>query len=229
MNDTLKYILFFVTAMLFSYIHECAHMIVALWMGGCNPVMNKRGPFGNVMYLDSQLSSKRKMIVYLAGPGINLVIAAIAIMVYKLVDILWAGFVSFNKLEEVHWIVKDFFLPVYSQWIGEAAGWVGLMIEMVILTNIMLAAFNLLPFFPLDGGRAAVLILSAVTGSYKAMKIGMVFSYIFVVCVFISGIYLVQCNDMNIILSADAIYFLYILEREIYESYPKNRKSSYEG
>ena len=81
----------------------------------------------------------------------------------------------------------------------------------------MLAAFNMLPFYPLDGGRITLLILSASLGTRAAVKIACVFSILFSVSVFFLGLYLVQYNIMNVILAVDAFYFIYIFEREINE------------
>ena len=155
--------------------------------------MEGRGIFGNVMHMDHHLSVKKKMIIYMAGPGANIIIIFLA-------EVIRRGISYIDRISEIHQVPDSFYF----------------FLEMVIMANIMLAAFNLLPFFPLDGGRATVLILGTLTGHYTALKIGILFSAIFAVCVFISGIYLVKYNLMNIILSADAIYFLYILKGEIY-------------
>ena len=191
---------FFGMMLLFSFVHECAHMMGARLFGRA-VMMEGRGIFGNVMYMDPDLPALRRMAVYMAGPAANLIIAALVIISAKLMigaDI---------KLSE------DIVIAL----------------EMVMMSNLMLAAFNLLPFYPLDGGRAAVMLLEVFVGREKALKTGAFFSVIFAVCVFISGLYLVQYKVVNLILSADAIYFLYILRGEIYGPYRKDRRPSYEG
>jgi len=202
----LQSIVFFFMMMLFSYVHECAHMAAAVYFedghSATRSFMAGRGPFGNVMYMAPSLPFRCRMAVYMAGPAANVAMVGAAYVVREIVKA--AGDASGS----------------YGITFGAAGAiTVNGFIEMIMMANIMLAAFNLLPFFPLDGGRAAVLLLSSITGYPAALKIGALFSCIFAVCVFISGLYLVQYNDMNIILSADAIYFLYILKGEIYGPY----------
>ena len=43
--------------------------------------------------------------------------------------------------------------------------------------NLLLATFNILPCFPLDGGRVAVCLLSKITDREKAIKITIIFNY----------------------------------------------------
>ena len=83
-------IIFFGMMMLFSYVHECAHMAAAgrlVRMGvrddmtgqlreyyGTGTGTRNRGIFGNVMYLKQEFTAAKKMAVYMAGPAANIII-----------------------------------------------------------------------------------------------------------------------------------------------------------
>ncbi|MPN27573.1 hypothetical protein SDC9_175007 [bioreactor metagenome] len=75
----------------------------------------------------------------------------------------------------------------------------------VILANTVLALYNLMPFYPLDGGKITDLYMAVFLGYGRSRKISRFFSLIFTVFLFLLGIYLVQYNVLNLFLSALAI------------------------
>lgn len=77
---------------------------------------------------------------------------------------------------------------------------------MIMLSNLMLGLFNLMPFYPLDGGKIIGLYLSFFFGYGKAAKITGYFSKLFFVFLFLFGIYLLQYNVLNILVSAIALH-----------------------
>ena len=201
---------FYINVLVFSFLHECAHAFAAARAGGGGR-MGNRGVFGNVLYLEPGLSPGRRAAVYAAGPLFNAATAAAGTAAALLVrragreDAPPAVLVHLLNYDAAQAFMQASLPLLYNE------------LVMIIYANVMLAAFNMLPFYPLDGGRMAVLLLSKMTGARSAVKIAGVFSIIFAVSVFFLGLYLVQYNIMNVILVVDAFYFLYIFERELNE------------
>jgi Zn-dependent proteases len=73
-------------------------------------------------------------------------------------------------------------------------------LEPVILANLVLGLFNLMPFYPLDGGKIIFLYLAFFLGYSRSEKISRFFSRFFSLFLFLFGIYLVQYNVFNIFL-----------------------------
>lgn len=75
-------------------------------------------------------------------------------------------------------------------------------LQPVILANAVLALYNLMPFYPLDGGKITDLYMAVFLGYGRSQKISRFFSLLFSVFLFILGIYLVQYNVLNLFLCA---------------------------
>ena len=87
-----------------------------------------------------------------------------------------------------------------------------LWLEKVLFANLILALFNLMPLYPLDGGKVINLYLSHFFGHGKSYTISNFFSTLFSIFLFFLGLYLVQYNVMNIFVSALAVN-LFIIGR----------------
>lgn len=88
-------------------------------------------------------------LIAFAGPASNLVMAGLAAIPIKL------GLVPF-----LHPFVDPRFVQVLaSQWSRSPADLAGLFLGTIVLLNVLLAIFNLIPIAPLDGFRAAVGLL----------------------------------------------------------------------
>ena len=108
-------------------IHEAGHCLV-LWMGGAEVRRLRLGVLGAVLETGSgRLSYGWELLAVLAGPGANLILAAVL-----------------STLEHS---------PVLT-----------------IGGNLVLAAFNLLPLYPLDGGRTLYLLVSWASGPEAAER-----------------------------------------------------------
>lgn len=77
--------------------------------------------------------------------------------------------------------------------------------EPLIFANLILAFFNLMPFYPLDGGKIIGLYLAFFLGYGRSQKISRILSRLFSLFLFLLGIYLVQYNIVNLLISILAI------------------------
>lgn len=119
-------------------------------------------PIGGVARLERMPRDPRQeLLVALAGPAVNVVIA---IVLYALFRLTGSGSPSAMDLYAVD-LLSSTRAFVYQ----------------LVIVNVMLAAFNLLPAFPMDGGRVLRAILAMRMSSYErattiAARVGRAFA-----------------------------------------------------
>lgn len=152
-------------------LHELGHAVVARRFG-----VTVRGIrlfiFGGVAELGGDPKKpSHELLIAVAGPAVTVVLIILFNLALNLVlatnDITWKAEGSSLSLQGGAWL---------------AAGSAGLLFYLALI-NTMLLLFNLVPAFPLDGGRVLRAILWAATGSYlSATRIagaaGIGFSYV---------------------------------------------------
>ncbi|MHC4831727.1 MAG: site-2 protease family protein [Planctomycetota bacterium] len=123
-------------------LHELGHSLSARAFGVGTRTITLT-PIGGIAALESDLPTpKAEAIVALAGPAVNFVLAGIVV--------------------GVQWLTSAW-LPVGA--FGEA------LLGYLLLMNLMLGGFNLLPAFPMDGGRVLRAALTTRLGKLRATRI----------------------------------------------------------
>lgn len=162
-------IFFFVT------IHELCHSLVAKYFG-----INVREitllPIGGVSSMTKMPEKpSQELLISLAGPLSNIVIILVFFLPLKY---LLGPSVLFHPLSTLTWPLAF----AYIYWI-----------------NLMLAGFNLLPAFPMDGGRVLRALLATRLSYQKATRIAVNFGQVFALIFAYFGI--VRFNIMLIIIA----------------------------
>ena len=150
-------------------IHELSHSRMAIYYGGEVSSITLL-PIGGVSLMKKMPEEPtRELLVSLVGPLSNLVIAALLVPVMYLipnpVDGAWG---AFSQLANSN---ANILVGISVQ------GFVSYM----FFINVLLAVFNLLPAFPLDGGRVFRSILaermSYARATHTAVRVGQIFAF----------------------------------------------------
>ncbi len=130
--------IFFVIGLFASVLlHELGHAIVGRWFG-IKTTEIVMFPIGGVSRMETTPKPAQELWIALAGPVVNLIIAAAML-----------GFLLYrNQIVGL----KDLIDPTDAN-----------LIQRIAFGNLILAGFNLLPAFPMDGGR----VLRAILAKFK--------------------------------------------------------------
>lgn len=133
-------------------LHELGHSLLAMHFGGRVKDITLL-PIGGVAQMKRMPGKpKQELLVALAGPAVNVAIALL--------------------LGVVVWATRDGYMPVFWRLLRMALrpGLNGLLVYL-FLANAGMAVFNLLPAFPMDGGRVLRALLAMATDHLKATTI----------------------------------------------------------
>lgn len=156
------HLVYFTLATLFVLIHEFGHSLTARKFG-CETEQIELTPFGGMAEIQNihQMSKWQMFCTIMAGPGTNIIMAIIFGSI--------VGFdISFPKMD---------FTPFA-------------LIKSCFLINCALAIFNMIPLYPMDGGRIMNVIIQTVTSKINAQIITMIISgllYLFLVGVCVTN------------------------------------------
>lgn len=147
--DNFQWLLVWISMVFLAVLlHELGHALVARrW--GIETEKIVLYPIGGGAFLEKMPEVPREEIsIALAGPAVNFVLAGL------MVPIIW-----YSGNEDFLLILKLFIQPNGNIVIFDASIWEYLVVVFFAL-NLLLGAFNLIPAFPLDGGRVLRAILS---------------------------------------------------------------------
>jgi Zn-dependent protease len=169
-------------------IHELAHAVVAMRHGLAVRDITLL-PIGGVARIEHvALSSRSEILIAVAGPLSNIVIALILTPLVLFVAVA-------NDIHEALGIL------VYADQLSVAG-----FVLYLWIANIMLAVFNLLPAFPMDGGRILRAWLASSRGRLKATQVavgvGQMFALGFAVLGLLAGDYVLLLLSLFILISA---------------------------
>ena len=199
-------LLFFITnqikmyamIMVFAIIHELGHLLAGILLG-MQPDKLEINPFG----VSIDFNIKRKDYIRKIKKG-NL-------LELKKIIVAFAGPLV-NGIIIIILCLCNIHISTYDK-------------MLMIFSNLTLILFNILPIYPLDGGRIVKGILYLVKGKYKAEKYIYHISHITLILLTVTGsISNLLINNIAIFLVIIFLWFLQLKEDRIY----KNRKILYE-
>lgn len=160
-------VLFLATIFLCITLHEIGHALMARRFGISTRDITLL-PIGGLARMEALPEKpKEELLVALAGPAVNLVIALI----------LWPVIRTADTQLALSGIGPSNFLPA------------------LFAVNVWLAVFNLIPAFPMDGGRVFRAVLAFSTGYVRATRtaavVGQVLAMIFVFAGFVLNPFLI--------------------------------------
>jgi len=178
LSGGIKWLALMIGVFCFVTLHEICHSLVARRYG-----IEVREitllPIGGVASMTAMPEKpSQEFFISLAGPLFN--IAVVAIFYYPMKSLLGPDVLFYRPFSTATWPLTT----AYLYWI-----------------NLMLAIFNLIPAFPMDGGRVLRALLARRIGYGKATKIAVNLGHIFALGFAYFGIV-----DFNIVLVAIAVF-----------------------
>ena len=162
--------------MLFALIHEIAHMCAGIILK-LKPQTLEIQPFGiGVVFESFENTNIKKIIIALAGPIINIILAIIF------------NYLSFGNR------------------------------DLIVSANIILAIFNLMPIYPLDGGRILKAIINMRKKSIEADKIiNKISNILIIIITMVASILILIYRNIGLFIIIIYLWIIVIKENKQYE------------
>lgn len=184
-----KQIEFYAMIMFFAILHEFGHLLAGLLLG-MKPEKMEIMPYGVSIAFKLIPEDYNKKIIHGNQLELKKILVALAGPITNMIIILIVLQMNIN----IFWAL------------------------MIFYSNLLLILFNLLPIYPLDGGRMIKGILHMFFGKMKAEKYSNHISFIALIIVtFISSIAIYQAKNIAIFLIVLMLWGIFIKEDRIYE------------
>ena len=188
-----KQIEFYAIIMFFAIIHELGHLLTGLTLG-MKPKKIELKLFGLSVSFKISINEYNKKIKKANMLEVKKIIVALAGPITNLLIILIANFIHLNDYQK----------------------------NMIIYSNLLLILINMLPIFPLDGGRVLKGLLHIILGKNKAEKYSNKISFITLILLTISAsILILYIKNIAIFLIIVVLFAIHIRETQIYKNRQK--------
>lgn len=188
----------YASLMLFAIFHELGHMLSGILLG-FKPNSIEIMPVGLSISFESKIENYNKKIKKGTLLTLKKIIIAASGPITNLIFILLFTFFDFNFFNMNR--------------------------ELIVYSNILIAIFNLIPIYPLDGGRIAKGILHILYGRKEAYEYTNKISNICIsLLTAVSSIAILYWKNIAILLVLSYLWYLVIVENKKY----KNKKEIYE-
>ena len=177
--------------MLFAIIHELGHLIAGVLMG-LKPAKIEIMPYGLSIGFDVNYNDCNRKIGKGNALSIKRLIIASAGPITNFFIVLIFSFIKINLL--------------------------GIERELLVYSNLLIGIFNLIPIYPLDGGRIIKEILQIICGLEKSYTYTIKISRIVVVILTaVSSITILYIKNIAIVIILAYLWYLVIMENRKYE------------
>ncbi len=177
--------------MIFAFLHEMGHFICGLILG-LKPKSLKIMPFGLCMEFNVLCSDYNKKIKYASKFAIKKMIIALAGPITNVLIVIGCALFK-NKIDVI----------LYNN---------------IVYANLLIAIFNLLPIYPLDGGRVIKEILYVIRGNKKSSEdINIISNISVIIITMISSIAIYYYQNIGILFIIIYLWGLTIIENKKYQ------------
>lgn len=149
-------------------------------------------PIGGIARLERMPENpKQELMVAVAGPMVNVVIVGILLILSRYIffsgEISWWVFKS--TLTGALSLSEETIDPNLMVEAEDRISTWGMLIPQLILVNVMMVLFNMIPAFPMDGGRVLRALLTMGIGRVKATRFASLIGQAIALLFFVLGIY----------------------------------------
>ena len=180
----------YIVLMVFAIIHELGHLIAGLLLK-FKPKEIKLTPIG--LQIQFKISNNEYNLKVKNGKSLNIKKAIIA-LAGPLVNLI---------ISTIAIIIAKFNVSFQNMYIY----------ELILYSNFLIAMFNLIPIYPMDGGRVINEILKIIYGNKKAYKITYILSKtILILLTAVASIAILYLQNISVLIVLAYLWYLEIVE-----------------